>query len=420
MGLKKDFFIKQKIVIVLLLFSFVAFAGIIYTFRTSSNLDAEHIQLVESSEKIEIEVFNARIKLNEFLSGDTSIQKGFILECYAKAKKYIKDIEQLTAKPDSLKIEKENHFRNQLSILDSSIVQLDEVVQLKISQQGSDSSLLDSYRNFILKFNAYEKSLHSYISESNNLLKRKIFILLAAIFTILVISLVLIIRLMNSLIRTNRQLLRNTMKVEQSERRRIAMDLHDGLGAMLSSVGLYSKILEKEFKDNKQASRNLNQITQLSNRALQTVSEVVNDLNPSILNRHNIVESLDRLCSRINNIGNISLQLEADEFFGEMDKSREVILYRICSELINNTIKHANASKVSIVLSRKTKVMLTYQDNGIGFDRNELSLNEKNGMGLSNIVDRIESIGGQCLIETSKGNGFAISIEIGIGIDKRN
>ena len=419
MRIKKNFFIKQKIVIVLLLFSFVAFAGIIYTFQTSSNLDAQHIQLVESSEKIEIEVFNARIMLDEFLDGDASIKKGSILECYAKANNYIKGIGLTTTNSDSLKLDQGNRFLYQLTKLDSSIVEIKKIVQLSLNkrQQGNDSSLLNSNRNFILIFNEYEKSLHSYISESNNLLKRKIFILLTAVFIILIISLILIVRLMNSLIRTNRELLRNTMKVEQSERKRIAMDLHDGLGAMLSSVGLYSKILEKEFKDNKQASSNLNQITQLSNQALQTVSEVINNLNPSILKRHNIVESLDRFCSRINKVGNLKLQFNADEFFGKMDKSREVILYRICSELINNTIKHANATKASIVLSRTTKVMLKYQDNGIGFNRDELLVSDINGMGLTNIIDRVESIGGQCLIDTSKGNGFAISIEI--GIDKR-
>ena len=419
MRIKKNFFIKQKIVIVLLLFSFVAFAGIIYTFQTSSNLDAQHIQLVESSEKIEIEVFNARIMLDEFLDGDTSIKKGSILECYGKANNYIKGIGLITTNSDSLKLDQGNRFLYQLTKLDSSIVEIKKIVQLSLNkrQQGNDSSLLNSNRNFILIFNEYEKSLHSYISESNNLLKRKIFILLTAVFIILIISLILIVRLMNSLIRTNRELLRNTMKVEQSERKRIAMDLHDGLGAMLSSVGLYSKILEKEFKDNKQASSNLNQITQLSNQALQTVSEVINNLNPSILKRHNIVESLDRFCSRINKVGNLKLQFNADEFFGKMDKSREVILYRICSELINNTIKHANATKASIVLSRTTKVMLKYQDNGIGFNRDELLVSDINGMGLTNIIDRVESIGGQCLIDTSKGNGFAISIEI--GIDKR-
>ena len=419
MRIKKNFFIKQKIVIVLLLFSFVAFAGIIYTFQTSSNLDAQHIQLVESSEKIEIEVFNARIMLDEFLDGDTSIKKGSILECYGKANNYIKGIGLITNNSDSLKLDQGNRFLYQLTKLDSSIVEIKKIVQLSLNkrQQGNDSSLLNSNRNFILIFNEYEKSLHSYISESNNLLKRKIFILLTAVFIILIISLILIVRLMNSLIRTNRELLRNTMKVEQSERKRIAMDLHDGLGAMLSSVGLYSKILEKEFKGNKQASSNLNQITQLSNQALQTVSEVINNLNPSILKRHNIVESLDRFCSRINKVGNLKLQFNADEFFGKMDKSREVILYRICSELINNTIKHANATKASIVLSRTTKVMLKYQDNGIGFNRDELLVSDINGMGLTNIIDRVESIGGQCLIDTSKGNGFAISIEI--GIDKR-
>lgn len=420
MPIKKDFFIKQKIVVVLLLFSFFAFAGIIYTFQTSANLDAQHIQLVESSEKVEIEVFSARIKLDELLNGDKIHTKAMIIECFSKANKHIQDIKQINSNSDSLSFKSGNRFINQLLELASSIENIEVAVQLKMNKdlQENDPDLFDSYRIFSLKFNEYEKALHSYISESNYLLKRKIFVLLAAIFIILIISLLLILRLMNSLIRTNRELLRNTMEVEQSERRRIAMDLHDGLGAMLSSVGLYSKILEKEFKDNQQASSNLNQITNLSNQALQTVSEVINNLNPSILKRHNIVESLERLCSRINKVGSVNLHLEAGEFHGQMDKSREVILYRICNELINNTLKHASATEASIILSRKTKVTLKYHDNGTGFNYKDSSLKEKEGMGLANIIDRIESIGGECIIETSEGNGFAISIEI--GIDKRN
>lgn len=419
MRIKRDFFIKQKIVIVLLLFSFFAFAGIIYTFKTSANLDVQHINLVESSEKVEIEVFNARIKLDEYLIGDKSIQTEAIFDCLIRAKQYIQEIKQITSISDTIISQKETQFNSQLVKLDLSIDEIETIVQQKTSAilDENNTNLFDSYRNFSLIFNEYENAVHSYISESNYQLKGKIFILLASIFIILIGSLLLIIRLMNSLIRTNRELLRNTMEVEQSERRRIAMDLHDGLGAMLSSVGLYSKILEKEFKDNEQASSNLNQITNLSNQALQTVSEVINNLNPSILKRHNIVESLERLCTRINNVGNVGLQLKADEFYGQMDKSREVILYRICSELINNTIKHANASKAFIELSRKTKVILKYHDNGNGFNYKDHSLNEKSGMGLSNIIDRVESIGGQCFIETSEGNGFAISIEI--GIDKR-
>jgi signal transduction histidine kinase len=413
---KKSFFIKQKVIFVLLLFSFFAFGGIIYTFRASTVLDSQHIQLVEFSEKVEIEVFNGRIKMEELLNGNETVTESSVIESFARADKYISNIEQISSKSKKINLYRENHFLHQLSELKIFIHQLKDIVRARINKDMKrvDSNLSDSYLDFTLKFDEYEKVLHSYINESNYRLKREIFILLASIFIVLIISLVLIVRLMNSLIVANRVLLQNTMKVEQSERRRIAMDLHDGLGAMLSSVGLYSKILEKEFKTDKKTHDKLSQITLLSNQALQTVSEVINNLNPSILNRHDIVESLDRLCHRINGIGNLKLHFESKGFIGEMNKSREVILYRICSELINNTIKHANATNAFITLSRKSKLVLHYQDNGSGFDRKELSVHENNRMGLSNIVDRVESIGGQCFIETTPGNGFEITIELGI------
>jgi len=379
-------------------------------------LDFQHIRLVEFSEKVEIEVFNGRIKMDELLSGNKTVTDSSVFESFARADKYISDIEQMSSKFEKIKLHRENRFLYQLSELRFFIHQLKDIVRARINQdtENVDLNLSDSYLDFILKFDEYEKALHSYINESNYRLKREIFILLASTFIVLIVSLVLIIRLMNSLIKTNRILLQNTIKVEQSERRRIAMDLHDGLGAMLSSMGLYSKILEKEFKNDQKTHDKLKQITLLSNQALQTVSDVINNLNPSILNRYDIVESLNRLCTRINSIGNIKLHFESNRFIGEMNKSREVILYRICSELINNTIKHANATNAFITLSRNSKLILHYQDNGSGFDSRDLSLHENNGMGLSNIVDRVESIGGQCLIETTLGSGFAITIKLGI------
>jgi len=413
---KKSFLIKQKVIFVLLLFSLFAFGGIIYTFRASAVLDSQNIQLIEFSEKVEIEVFNARIKMDELLNDNKTVTESSVIESFARADKYISNIEQISSKSKKNNLHRENHFLQQLSKLKIYIHQLKDIVRARINKDVKrvDLNLSDSYLDFTLKFVEYEKVLHLYINESNYRLKREIFILLACIFIVLIVSLVLIVRLMNSLIVANRVLLQNTMKVEQSERRRIAMDLHDGLGAMLSSVGLYSKILEKEFKSDQKTHAKLSQITLLSNQALQAVSEVINNLNPSILNRHDIVEALDRLCNRINGIGNLKLHFESKEFNGEMNKSREVIIYRICSELINNTIKHANATNAFITLSRNTKLVLHYQDNGLGFDSRELLVHENNRMGLSNIVDRVESIGGQCFIETTHGNGFEITIELGI------
>jgi len=414
MATKKSLLIKQKVISVLLLFSFFAFGGIIYTFRTSSQIDARHIKLVEYSEKVEIEVFNGRIKMDDFLMGRDSLSFMGIAKSFDQADTYLSRLSQLASETKRTVPESNRVFEEKLNQTQASINNLDSLVKsgIYLQKQTLDSTMLRAYLNFNRTFSEYEKALHVYINESNSRLKREIFFLLGAIFLILLISLALITRLMNSLIKADRQILSNTMDVEQKERRRIAMDLHDGLGALLSSVGMYSKILEKELEGNRQAGEKLKHITQLSNQALEAVGEVINNLNPSILNRYNIVESLERLCAKINSIDELAIEFDSSKFSGEITKSTEVMLYRISGELINNSLKHAHASQASIHLSRfKGHVILSYHDNGVGFEMSKMAMHETSKMGLSNIVDRVESIGGHCEIQSSPGNGFSMSIE---------
>lgn len=414
MTTKKSFLIKQKVISVLLLFSFFAFAGIIYTFRSSSIIDARHIKLVEYSEKVETEVFNGRIKMDDFLMGRDSMSFMRIAESFDQADSFLSRLTQIASETRRTVPESNQVFEQKLSETQASVAYLDKLVKsgIYLQSQSLDSTLVRAYLDFNWIFSQYEKALQVYVRESNSRLKREIFFLLGAIFLILLISLVLITRLMDSLIKANRQILSNTMDVEQKERRRIAMDLHDGLGALLSSVGMYSKILEKELVGNTQAGEKLKHITQLSNQALQAVGEVINNLNPSILNRYNIVESLEKLCAKINSIGELKLEFDSSKFSGEITKSTEVMLYRICGELINNSLKHAKADNASIHLSRiRGSVILLYRDNGVGFEMSKMSMDETGKMGLFNIVDRVESIGGHWEMETSPGKGFVMSIE---------
>ncbi len=411
---KKSFLIKQKVISVLLLFSVFAFGGIIYTFWTSSIIDARHIKLVEYSEKVEVEVFNGRIEMDNFLMQRDSLSFNGIAESFNEADSYLIKLADIVAEtkhtiPDSSEL-----FEQKLLETKASVKRLDELIKSGqyLNEQRVDSTMLRAYLNFNKIFTEYENALQTYINESNSRLKKEIFFLLVAIFIILVLSLTLIARLMDSLIKAERQILSNTMDVEQRERKRIAMDLHDGLGAILSSVGMYSKILEKELVGNKPAGEKLKYITNLSNQALQAVGEVINNLNPSILNRYNIVESLEKLCVKISSIGEMNIEFDSSKFTGEMTKSSEVMLYRITGELLNNSLKHANANKANIHLSRqKGRVIISYKDNGIGFDMSKLSMHGNDKMGLSNIVERVESIGGHCVLQTSPGEGFTMNIE---------
>ncbi len=411
---KKSFLIKQKVISVLLLFSVFAFGGIIYTFWTSSIIDARHIKLVEYSEKVEVEVFNGRIEMDNFLMQRDSLSFNGIAASFNEADSYLIKLADIVAEtkhtiPDSSEL-----FEQKLLETKASVKRLDQLIKSGqyLNEQRVDSTMLRAYLNFNKIFTEYENALQTYINDSNSRLKKEIFFLLVAIFIILVLSLTLIARLMDSLIKAERQILSNTMDVEQRERKRIAMDLHDGLGAILSSVGMYSKILQKELVENKPAGEKLKHITNLSNQALQAVGEVINNLNPSILNRYNIVESLEKLCVKISSIGEMNIEFDSNKFTGEMTKSTEVMLYRITGELLNNSLKHANANKANIHLSRrKGRVILAYKDNGIGFDMSKLSLDGNDKMGLSNIVERVESIGGHCVLQTSQGEGFSMNIE---------
>lgn len=411
---KKSFLIKQKVISVLLLFSIFAFGGIIYTFRTSSIIDARHIKLVEYSEKVEVEVFNGRIEMDNFLMQRDSLSLDGIAKSFNEADSYLIRLADIVAETKHTIPDSNELFEQKLFEIKASVKRLDQLIKSGeyLKEQRVDSTMLRAYLNFNKIFTEYENALQTYINESNSRLKKEIFILLVAIFIILLLSLVLIARLMDSLIKAQRQILSNTMDVEQRERKRIAMDLHDGLGAILSSVGMYSKILEKELVENKPAGEKLKHITNLSNQALQAVGEVINNLNPSILNRYNIVESLEKLCVKINSIGEMNIKFDSRNFIGEMAKSTEVMLYRITGELLNNSLKHANANKASINLYRqKGRVILTYKDNGVGFDMSKLSMHGNDKMGISNIVERVESIGGQCVLQTSPGEGFTMNIE---------
>ena len=410
---KKSFLIKRKVISVLLLFSIFAFGGIIYTFRTSSIIDARHIKLVEYSEKVEVEVYNGRIEMDNFLMEKDSLSFNGIARSFHEADTYLNRLAVIATETKNSVPKSNQAFEKMLSETKASVKYLDQLIKSGnyLKNQRLDSTMLRAYLNFNRIFTAYENVLQNYINESNSQLKKEIFFLLIAVFFILVVSLILIARLMDSLIKADRQILNNTMDIEHRERKRIAMDLHDGLGAILSSVGMYSKILEKELAGNKPVGDKLKHITNLSNQALQAVGEVINNLNPSILNRYNIVESLEKLCAKINSIGELELGFNSTRFSGKMIKSREVMMYRITGELLNNSLKHAKASKARIKLSRvKGQVLLTYHDNGIGFDMKSMAEHSNDKMGLSNIVERVESIGGQCRLETWPGKGFTMHI----------
>ncbi|NOU58181.1 sensor histidine kinase [Marinifilum caeruleilacunae] len=417
--MNRRFFVKQKIALILIGFSLIAIAAIFYTLNRSIELDREHIQLVENSEKIEIKIFDARIKYGNYRSEPKPALIESIDSLFVRAFLNIEIIAEIASREFSFKSQENKEFTKDLMLLRESISEIEPILKNSIPDI-STSELDKAFRSFDDTFTQYEKALHLYINQTNQKFKRNIFFLLASLLLLLIVSLVIVIRLMNSLTQAHVQLVRNTMTVEQRERKRIARELHDGLGALLSSIGLYGKMLGKELQTQEKSLEKVKQINQLSKQALDTVSEVINNLNPSVLNRYTLKESLERLAIKINKLDHVNVQVDLDNFQGQPQQSTQVIIYRICSELINNTLKHAGASNITIKLSGVNVLILHYSDNGIGFDFDVNKTKAGSGMGLQNIIERVESINGSYHVQTAENKGFQIKIQFALSKINRN
>ena len=198
------------------------------------------------------------------------------------------------------------------------------------------------------------------------------------------------------------ELLNAAIQSQERERSRVARDLHDGVGSILSATKLFVHQLNGEragqdYKALHQETRNA------LDEAIDNVRAISRDLLPSSLSESGLNASLKDLCSRIE----LGQDLQTDFYSNRevlLDAEIELAIFRITQELINNTIKYAEASKIRISLKIDGETF-TYQyvDDGKGFDQSQLSTR---GLGLGSIESRILFIGARSELMTSPGNGF--------------
>lgn len=277
-----------------------------------------------------------------------------------------------------------------------------------IESQHELNKLFAAYN---LRFKEFETGLQKYLSAENSDFKFISFLFKLGAFAALLVSLFFISKLLNRLKITEIKLVEKTVETEQKERNRIAADLHDDLGAILSSINLYLKILEAEVKEGKDVSSQIKNLRQLSDISLQRVKMAINNLEPLFLKKYGLVESVQRICESMNDLGKSQFEFDAQHFNLELSPNTELIMFRVFSELTNNALKHSQASVVRMTLmSSKNTVILNYTDDGVGFDMATGQNNEKNKIGLKSIENRIESLGGSCQLKTAPGKGVSMQL----------
>lgn len=208
---------------------------------------------------------------------------------------------------------------------------------------------------------------------------------------------------------TERKVLNAVIEAEENERKRFATDLHDSIGPLLSSINLYLSALSKS-KLSERNEQIISSSREIVNETLINIKEISNNLSPHVLNDFGLVNAINSFISKINLSKTINITLDSKNLEERINQQIEVVIYRVITELINNTIKHAEANNIQISLSRENNSLnLIYIDDGKGFDPDEIN-SESTGMGLYNILSRIKSLNGSHNLQSNPETGGMIAV----------
>lgn len=217
-------------------------------------------------------------------------------------------------------------------------------------------------------------------------------------------------RLLEELERQKQRTLQAVVEGQEHERSRIAKDLHDGVGQMLSVVKIgVSAVQEQIHSIAPDEAAQLHESIVLLDSAVQEVRSVSHQLMPVALKQLGLSAAIQDICSSVTASTAIMIDTELSALEVRMDAVQELTLYRIVQELLNNTLKYGNARRISIqALREKSALLVMYEDDGKGFDLH--AANE--GIGLNNIISRATMLGGTAELHSTPGEGMAATIDI--------
>nr|WP_255437611.1 sensor histidine kinase [Thalassobacillus sp. CUG 92003] len=202
------------------------------------------------------------------------------------------------------------------------------------------------------------------------------------------------------------------------ERQRLARDLHDAVSQQLFALTMLSQACLRTFDKNQdQAKGQLEDITQMALQAQTEMRALLLHLRPVHLSGEPLAKGIDQLIEELQQKCQIVFNVDLNDI-GQFPESMEEQLFRVVQEALSNILRHANATEVTIELTRGTQeLFLHIGDNGIGFDAEEKRMT-KTSYGLTNMKERCEEIGGEFTIRSREDEGTHIDIRIPIKVNE--
>ncbi|CAN5786561.1 ATP-binding protein [soil metagenome] len=201
---------------------------------------------------------------------------------------------------------------------------------------------------------------------------------------------------------------------EENERKRIAADLHDGIGQMMSAAKMNLSVFENELRFTSQEQKtSFENVIGLIDESCKEIRSVSHQMMPNALLKSGLAsavkEFIEKIDTRI-----IKVSMHAEGLNERIDYNTETVLYRVVQECVNNVLKHAHSNQLDISLIKDADgISVTIEDNGIGFNSSDKLKFE--GIGLKNIISRIKYLKGSIEFDSSPGKGTLVAIHVPIG-----
>lgn len=253
------------------------------------------------------------------------------------------------------------------------------------------------------------------ISKKNYLLAG--IVLLIVFITMLVLSAWLRVRLkqkarlQQEIMKQQELATKAVLAAEEKERQRIARDLHDGVGQMMSVAKMNLSAFESDLKFvNIDQQESFEKIINLVDESCREVRSVSHNMMPNALLKNNLAIAIKDFVDKIEK-RSLKVRVYTEGLNDRMDSNLEIVLYRVIQECVNNVVKHAEASRLDIsVLKDKEGISATIEDNGKGFDIGDKEKFE--GIGLKNIITRIKYLKGIVDFDSSPGRGTVVALNV--------
>jgi len=214
----------------------------------------------------------------------------------------------------------------------------------------------------------------------------------------------------------NQQKFRSVLILEgqEEERNRIAMDIHDGIGQMLTSLKYQIESIDP--RSGEKAAQKIAEVDQLLKQVIREVRRVTFNLKPTVLGDYGLQAALNVFVQETAKLVDVKLVYKTNGELERLPQKIENNIFRIIQEAINNAIKYSEADVIEISLSQiDDNVVITVKDEGKGFDTRLVearSVNIESGRGFFNMYERTEYVNGKLSIESTPGQGTTVTLVV--------